>query len=140
MGTLVGKQMHATTGRSTNMGKRTILGSVCGAFVFSVAILPIVGSSMASQEVLSDMDCVVEPSALVDIGSAVPGLLSDTFFERSDYVSSGTVMARLESEVERVSLAIAREVARAETAVELREAEMLEQVAPQDFLGRRAYE
>ena len=114
------KQMYTTTERSRGVGKRTVLGSVCGAIGISAVILPLIGTSIAGREVLSDMDCVVEPSALVDIGSAVPGLLSETLFDRSDYVSTGTVLAHLESEVERVSLSIAREVARANTAGELR--------------------
>ena len=120
MGTSVGNQMYSTPGCSAKFGKRTVFGSVCGAIVFSATILPLVGTSIAGQEVLSDMDCVVEPSALVDVGSAVPGLLAETLFDRSDYVGAGTVMAHLESEVERVSLSIAREVARANTSVELR--------------------
>lgn len=120
MGTRDEKQMYTTTERSGGVGKRTVLGSVCGAIGISAVILPLIGTSIAGREVLSDMDCVVEPSALVDIGSAVPGLLSETLFDRSDYVSKGNVLAHLESEVERVSLSIAREVARANTAGELR--------------------
>ena len=120
MGTRDEKQMYTTTERSVGVGKRTVFGSVGGALVISVVILPLIGTSIAGREVLSDMDCVVEPSELVDIGSAVPGLLSETLFDRSDYVGKGTVMAHLESEVERVSLSIAREVARANTAGELR--------------------
>ena len=68
------KQMYTTTERSGGVGKRTVLGSVCGAIGISAVILPLIGTSIAGREVLSDMDCVVEPSALVDIGSAVPGL------------------------------------------------------------------
>ena len=120
MGTRDEKQMYTTTERSVGVGKRTVFGSVGGALVISVVILPLIGTSIAGREVLSDIDCVVEPSELVDIGSAVPGLLSETLFDRSDYVGKGTVMAHLESEVERVSLSIAREVARANTAGELR--------------------
>ena len=120
MGTRDEKLMDTTTERSVGVGKRTVLGSVGGAIAISAVILPLIGTSIAAREVLSDMDCVVEPSALVDIGSAVPGLLSETLFDRSDYVGKGTVMAHLESEVERVSLSIAREVARANTAGELR--------------------
>ena len=70
--------MYTTTERSGGVGKRTVLGSVCGAIGISAVILPLIGTSIAGREVLSDMDCVVEPSALVDIGSAVPGLLSET--------------------------------------------------------------
>ena len=66
------------------------------------------------------MDCVVEPSTVVELGSAVPGLLAETYFDRSDFVEAGTVMARLESGVERVSLAIAVQAASSPTSVDLR--------------------
>lgn len=81
----------------------------------------LVPSSRASLEVLSDMDCVVEPSVTIDLGSAVPGLIAETFHDRSDFVNKGTIMARLESDVERVSLAIAEQVANSSIAVDLRE-------------------
>lgn len=76
----------------------------------------------AGREVLSDFDCVVEPSAVVKLGSAVPGLIASTSYDRSDFVSAGSVMATLESRVERASLAIAEELAAHSTAVRLRKA------------------
>ncbi|MFK8078936.1 MAG: efflux RND transporter periplasmic adaptor subunit [Granulosicoccus sp.] len=78
-------------------------------------------ANAANEEMLSDMDCVIEPSQIVELGSAVPGLLADSFYDRSDFVSAGTLMARLESDVERVSLKIAEEAAASSTAVALRQ-------------------
>lgn len=75
----------------------------------------------ASSEILSNMDCVIEPSRVVELGSAVPGLLAESFYDRSDFVSEGTLMARLESEVERITLAIASESSNSAIAVNLRE-------------------
>ncbi|MFK7860327.1 MAG: efflux RND transporter periplasmic adaptor subunit [Granulosicoccus sp.] len=77
-------------------------------------------ANTAAQETLSDMDCVIEPSQTVELGSAVPGLLADSFYDRSDFVSAGTLMARLESNVERVSLKIAEAAATSSTAISLR--------------------
>lgn len=76
----------------------------------------------ASREVVSDLDCIVEPSAIVDLGTAVPGLLAQTYFDRSDYVSKGAIMARLESGLEEASLAIAEELAAHTTKIDLRKA------------------
>jgi len=87
----------------------------------SALLLGLVPSTTASLEVLSDMDCVIEPSATIELGSAVPGLLADTYYDRSDFVSAGTVMARLESNVERVTLSIAEQIANSSTAISLRE-------------------
>ncbi len=93
------------------------LGTVLSVGALMAGLVP---SSRASLEVLSDMDCVIEPSATVDLGSAVPGLIAHSYFDRSDFVSKGTVMAQLESDVERVALAIARQVAGSTTALDLR--------------------
>ncbi len=76
----------------------------------------------AGREVLSDLDCVVEPSQVVRLGSAVPGLLATTKYDRSDFVSPGSVMATLESRVEQASLAISEEIAAHATAIDLRRA------------------
>lgn len=96
---------------------------LCGGSLLSLSLMMagLVPSTRASLEVLSNMDCVVEPSQTVELGSAVPGLLAESYFDRSDFVSAGTVVARLESEIERVSLAIAEQVAASSTAVDLRQ-------------------
>jgi len=78
--------------------------------------------SIAAREVVSDLDCIVEPSAIVELGAATPGQLAVTYFDRSDYVSEGVVMARLESGLEEATLAIAEELAAHETKIELRRA------------------
>lgn len=93
------------------------LGTVLSVSALMAGLVP---SSRASLEVLSDMDCVIEPSATIDLGSAVPGLIAQSFFDRSDYVSKGAIMAQLESDVERVALAIAEQVASNSTAMDLR--------------------
>lgn len=69
----------------------------------------------------TDMDCVVEPSIVVDVGSAVPGLLAEAFHDRSDFVQQGALMARLESAVEEVSLAIAGAAAEDGSTLALRQ-------------------
>ncbi|MBX2837625.1 MAG: efflux RND transporter periplasmic adaptor subunit [Gammaproteobacteria bacterium] len=74
----------------------------------------------ASRVVVPDMDCVVEPSNVVELGFSVPGLIQKTYFDRADFVSKGRVMSQLESGVEEASLAIARENARHETGILLR--------------------
>jgi len=93
-----------------------VLGTL-SAMLLVGALVPV---SSASREVLSDMDCIVEPSAIVDLGAAVPGLLAETLHDRSDFVAAGTLMGRLESGVEEVALAIAEELAGSGTSIELR--------------------
>lgn len=105
------------TGSIFRRAARLFVGLVFMPVLFAGMVSP----SSASREILSDMDCIVEPSAIVELGSAVPGLLATTHYDRTDYVSAGSIMAQLESGVERVSLEIAESVAHNTTAVELRQ-------------------
>lgn len=104
-------------------------GSGVQAAVLAAAILCLIdvnlNASRAEESrsmVVSDLDCVAEPSATVELGAAVPGVLADAFHERGDVVLAGALMARLESGVEEVAHAIAVEIAASETAVDLRAA------------------
>lgn len=83
----------------------------------------IFGTGVASEakEILGDMDCVVQPSVVADLGVAVPGIIEKLHYDRADYVSKGTVLAELESDLERASLELAEKLSQATTAVELRQ-------------------
>ena len=96
------------------------LQGFCYSVIFGGFLTGFITTSNASIEVLSDMDCVIEPSALIELGSAVPGLIAESFFDRTDFVNEGAIVARLESSVEKVTLSIAEQVADSSTAVELR--------------------
>jgi len=105
-------------------GWRVPMGSTATATAVLLTCLVSANTSQATEfstHMLSDMDCVIEPSRTVELGSAAPGLLAESLFDRSDFVKKGTVMARLESEVERVTLALAREAAMSSTGIELKE-------------------
>lgn len=62
-------------------------------------------------------DCMVQPSEIVEIGSAVTGLIQEMQVERGDYVEAGQILATLESSVEESAVRVAQ--ARAEAGVEL---------------------
>ena len=85
------------------------------------SVFALVTSASAERDVLSDVDCVVEPSELAELGSAVPGLLEAVYYDRADYVVKGAILAELESSVELASLSLAERVATLSTAVELRQ-------------------
>ncbi|PID59955.1 MAG: efflux transporter periplasmic adaptor subunit [Gammaproteobacteria bacterium] len=97
-------------------------GFVVSLVVFVAVLMMPSPRSEASAEILADLDCVVEPSEVVNVGSAVPGLLADAFFERGDAVAAGDILGRLESNVERATLDIAREAANGLATLELRKA------------------
>lgn len=69
---------------------------------------------------LPEMDCIVEPSEIVELGSSVPGILDQTFVERNEFVTAGDVVAELDSRVERATLELADARAKMETSLELR--------------------
>ncbi len=66
-------------------------------------------------------DCVIEPSEIVDVGSAIPGVVEAIHVYRSDLVKKGELMVELESSVEQASLELAKFRAGLDTAIELRQ-------------------
>lgn len=111
--------LKQTTGRGVFVQSSLPIALCASAILLTIIMAPPIS---AGREVLSDLDCVVEPSKVVQLGSAVPGLIASTSYDRSDFVSPGTVMATLESRLEQASLAIAEEVATHGTSVDLRQA------------------
>ena len=67
-------------------------------------------------------DCMVEPSASVSVGSAETGVLESVFFDRSDLVNEGQVVAVLESYVQSAHVEVAE--AKSMMEEELRAAEV----------------
>jgi len=67
-------------------------------------------------------DCMVMPNDVIEIGSAITGLIEAVLVERGDYVEADQVLARLESSVERAAVRVAR--ARAERKGELESSEV----------------
>jgi len=70
---------------------------------------------------LPNMDCVLEPSEIVDVGSAVAGVLEAVNVDRSDFIDKGTVLAQLESDVELSTVNLTRARADIDTAIKVRE-------------------
>ncbi len=57
---------------------------------------------------LSPLDCVIEPQTTLELGSPVEGILEVISVDRGDTVQKGQILAKLESRVEYVEVAIAR--------------------------------
>jgi len=108
------------TGKVLNRQRSRFIQGACGSIILGALFVGLLNTSEASLQVLSDMDCVIEPSVVIELGSAVPGLIAESHFDKSDFVEEGAVVARLESSVERVTLSIAKQIASSSTAVDLR--------------------
>lgn len=52
----------------------------------------------------SGLDCIIEPSSTVKLGSGVPGIIEEIAVDRGDMVQKGQVLVRLDSKVERASM------------------------------------
>lgn len=70
---------------------------------------------------IPEHDCVIEPSEIVDVGSAVPGVLEAIDARRSDFVEKGEVIAALESSVEQATVVLSKARAALNTSIELRQ-------------------
>ncbi len=89
--------------------------------LFGVSALPAAETDGPAQ---SELNCVILPDQQVDVGSPVPGVIQEVLAHRSDRVSAGQVLARLESSVERASLSLAQARAGTEAEVDLRRLEL----------------
>jgi len=65
-----------------------------------------------------DLACIMEPKALVKLGSAEEGILREILVDRGDEVINGQVVAHLDSEIEEVNAELARVRAENEIDVE----------------------
>lgn len=65
------------------------------------------------------LDCIVTPSVTIEVSSPVPGTLAEVAVDRSDFVKQGQVIARLNSEVERAVVELARAKAALDSEINL---------------------
>jgi RND family efflux transporter MFP subunit len=71
-------------------------------------------------EPLPDFDCVIEPSEIADLGSAVPGVIDKIYARRSDSIKKGEIVATLESSVASANAVLSRARAELTTSISLR--------------------
>lgn len=74
----------------------------------------------ATESGLPSMDCIVEPSTIVELGSGVPGVIDRIHFEKNDFVAEGDILAELDSRVELATLDLANARAAIDTSLNLR--------------------
>lgn len=57
---------------------------------------------------LSGFDCLIEPKSVVEVGTSEKGVLDELPVDRGDHIKKGQVLARLESDSEKVAVELAR--------------------------------
>lgn len=80
----------------------------------------IFSSVYAEESAVAPMDCVINPSMLVDLGSGEDGVLNVIHVDRSDLVHKGDVIAVLDSGVEQAALDLASSRATLTAELDLR--------------------
>jgi RND family efflux transporter MFP subunit len=55
-----------------------------------------------------DMDCLVEPHMVVDVATAAAGIIESVSVDRGDFVEKGQVIARLESDIQKLDVELSR--------------------------------
>jgi len=80
-------------------------------------------SALSAAEIEKGLDCVMEPSDVVEISSPVQGVLESVAVDRGDFVKKGQVVAKLQSGVEEANLQLAKARAAINVDVEARKAE-----------------
>lgn len=77
-----------------------------------------VQAAMPAAAAAPGIDCLLEPNRVVDLSSAIRGVLASVEVDRGDLVEEGQVVAKLESSVEKAALDLARARARVDTQVQ----------------------
>ncbi len=78
----------------------------------------------AGEERPASFDCLMQPSAEVELSASAPGVVREVLVDRGDRVVKGQVVARLNDEVEQTNLAIAALRATTNAAQKSREAKL----------------
>ena len=69
---------------------------------------------------IPELDCIVEPGEVIDVGSTVRGVVESVLTERSDLVKKGEIIVEIESSVEQATVDLAKMRATLNTAIKLR--------------------
>ncbi len=97
---------------------RILIRQLYRSVVF-LSVLCVLPFALAT-DILPELDCVIEPSEIVDIGSATAGVLEAMSFDRGDSVNKNQVVARLESGTEKAAAELARVRSTFDTGIILR--------------------
>jgi len=81
-------------------------------------------SSVSTAAKAVELDGLIEPYLIVNIGSSVPGVLDAVEVERGDLVKKGQRLARLQDKVERATMELSRARAQMKSTIAARQARL----------------
>ena len=94
------------------------------AVLFPVMCGQAVAEESAEPNQPAPLDCVLEPYEVVEVSSAVQGVIDQIYVDRNDSVRKGQLLVELDSDVEKTQVDLARTRASLNTTIELRETEL----------------
>ena len=94
---------------------------VCRSTVLATAIL---SSLIATATETTELDCIVEPEMTIELSSPVDGNIAEIYVDKSDRISKGQVLAKLEASVEEAVVALAKVRAASDEKVMARKVEL----------------
>lgn len=77
-----------------------------------------------AENTLAPLDCVLEPSEVVEVSSAVEGVIDQIHVDRNDLVKKGQLLVELDDEVETTQVELAAARASLRTNIDLMETEL----------------
>ena len=98
--------------------------TTCRTIAFALPVAWWTNAASEPPAGLPVLDCVIEPYEIIEVSSAAEGVIERVHVERNDLVTRGQVLAELESEVEKASLAYAELNAALESEIRLRRASL----------------
>ena len=75
---------------------------------FALAALGTTATAQSSQSA-GALDCMIQPHQVVQVGTPTPGVIDKVLVDRGDIVTKGQPIVQFQANVERASLAVARE-------------------------------
>ncbi|MCP5144038.1 MAG: efflux RND transporter periplasmic adaptor subunit [Gammaproteobacteria bacterium] len=71
-----------------------------------MCLLPLTASAQSTND--EELNCVIAPNRVINLSTAVEGVISELKVEKGDVVKKGQVLGSLQSDVERESVALAK--------------------------------
>lgn len=87
---------------------------------------------------LAPIRCLIEPQELVQLSTPVAGIVAEVTVDRGDRVKAGEIVARLDSRIEELALALARQKALNETRIHALESKVTFLTDKAERLGQLA--
>jgi RND family efflux transporter MFP subunit len=79
---------------------------------------------LATSITADELDCLIEPSQVVNVSSPAEGVLDKVYVDRGSFVKKGDALARLESSLEAATVTLARARAEMDAAIKSSEARL----------------